>query len=460
MDLRMITLAVLGLTLGYQASGQEAIRGLPCIQRLHQLFCRNQGNTYPNERIESFIDLNKALTIRMFGEFQAPEVSFPTIQAFRTVDFPDYLRPQDASENPVTSSTVSPVTSAPRRTSARRDARERFEAARARLRAARAKAMAARARESAARASAERRAMTRVQPTPVVTRTPTLGAATRPPFAGNVFLNGGEELIAAASQPATRYPLRDLEATNRQSAVRAGSSRRRISSARRACGRGGDCAVAVPSSDNRTRYKYTEPENPLRLPERRRSGGRPSSAGAPNTPQVAPSSAPSAAPLATPPISKKLPARIKRSSSVFNNTMEEKVEEQEEGPPTGHRRRRQSSRRFSAASRQAIPAPPKIDKGSKHLVDSCESRIEITTPFWAANSAGEIRAIVNTKHFPQAIHQEICKGTKTSRCSGDCTCEQKYTYHRLLAYDPENDCKGIFIDWFLFPSCCACRCPP
>ncbi|XP_043206383.1 protein spaetzle 4-like isoform X4 [Amphibalanus amphitrite] len=373
MDLRMITLAVLGLTLGYQASGQEAIRGLPCIQRLHQLFCRNQGNTYPNERIESFIDLNKALTIRMFGEFQAPEVSFPTIQAFRTVDFPDYLRPQDASENPVTSSTVSPVTSAPRRTSARRDARERFEAARARLRAARAKAMAARARESAARASAERRAMTRVQPTPVVTRTPTLGAATRPPFAGNVFLNGGEELIAAASQPATRYPLRDLEATNRQSA---------------------------------------------------------------------------------------LPARIKRSSSVFNNTMEEKVEEQEEGPPTGHRRRRQSSRRFSAASRQAIPAPPKIDKGSKHLVDSCESRIEITTPFWAANSAGEIRAIVNTKHFPQAIHQEICKGTKTSRCSGDCTCEQKYTYHRLLAYDPENDCKGIFIDWFLFPSCCACRCPP
>ncbi|KAF0304756.1 Protein spaetzle 3 [Amphibalanus amphitrite] len=223
-----ITLAVLGLTLGYQASGQEAIRGLPCIQRLHQLFCRNQGNTYPNERIESFIDLNKALTIRMFGEFQAPE----------------------------------------------------------------------------------------------------------------------------------------------------------------------------------------------------------------------------------------LPARIKRSSSLFNNTMEEEVEEQEEGPPTGHRRRRQSSRRFSAASRQAIPAPPKIDKGSKHLVDSCESRIEITTPFWAANSAGEIRAIVNTKHFPQAIHQEICKGTKTSRCSGDCTCEQKYTYHRLLAYDPENDCKGIFIDWFLFPSCCACRCPP
>lgn len=112
------------------------------------------------------------------------------------------------------------------------------------------------------------------------------------------------------------------------------------------------------------------------------------------------------------------------------------------------------------ARRQAVPSPPVIDKGSKHLVDSCESKVEIVTPYWAANSAGEIRAIVNTKHFPQAIHQEICKGTTTSRCTGNCLCEQKYTYHRLLSYDPDNNCKGIFIDWFLFPSCCACRCPP
>jgi len=117
-------------------------------------------------------------------------------------------------------------------------------------------------------------------------------------------------------------------------------------------------------------------------------------------------------------------------------------------PPPSHRARRQ------------VSSPPEINMGSKHLVDSCESKVEIITPYWAANSAGEIRAIVNTKHFPQAIHQEICKGTKTSRCGGNCLCEQKYTYHRLLSYDAENDCKGIFIDWFLFPSCCACRCPP
>ena len=93
-------------------------------------------------------------------------------------------------------------------------------------------------------------------------------------------------------------------------------------------------------------------------------------------------------------------------------------------------------------------------------MDSCESKVEITTPYWAANSAGKVRAIVNTKHFEQAIHQEICTKTSTARCAGDCGCEQKYKWHRLLAYDPENDCKGVFMDWFLFGSCCVCRCNP
>lgn len=93
-------------------------------------------------------------------------------------------------------------------------------------------------------------------------------------------------------------------------------------------------------------------------------------------------------------------------------------------------------------------------------VDACESKIEIVTPYWASNSAGKIRAIVNTQHFEQAIHQEVCAKSRTNRCSGDCGCEQKYKWHRLLAYDPDNDCKGIFMDWFLFPSCCVCRCNP
>jgi len=41
-------------------------------------------------------------------------------------------------------------------------------------------------------------------------------------------------------------------------------------------------------------------------------------------------------------------------------------------------------------------------------IDACESRVEVTTPYWATNSNGKVRAIVNDKHFEQSIHQEIC----------------------------------------------------
>ncbi|XP_040578160.1 protein spaetzle 3 [Lepeophtheirus salmonis] len=97
-------------------------------------------------------------------------------------------------------------------------------------------------------------------------------------------------------------------------------------------------------------------------------------------------------------------------------------------------------------------------KDDPNKVDSCESSIEISQPYWAENSNNQIRAIVNTKQFNQAIHQEICSKSRTVRCAGDCSCEQKYKWHRLLSYDPNNDCSGIFMDWFLFPSCCSCRC--
>jgi len=97
---------------------------------------------------------------------------------------------------------------------------------------------------------------------------------------------------------------------------------------------------------------------------------------------------------------------------------------------------------------------------TSNKLDACESTVEVVTPYWAANSSGKIRAIVNTQHFEQAVHQEVCSKPRTARCGGDCSCEQKYKWHRLLAYDPDNDCKGIFMDWFLFPSCCVCRCLP
>lgn len=111
--------------------------------------------------------------------------------------------------------------------------------------------------------------------------------------------------------------------------------------------------------------------------------------------------------------------------------------------------------------RQAKPPLPDAQAvNNTGRIDACESKTEIMTPYWALNSARKLRAIVNTMHFEQAIHQEVCSKQSTSRCSGDCGCEQKYKWHRLLAYDPNDDCAGIFMDWFLFPSCCVCRCKP
>ncbi|KAI8125579.1 Protein spaetzle 3 [Lucilia cuprina] len=143
---------------------------------------------------------------------------------------------------------------------------------------------------------------------------------------------------------------------------------------------------------------------------------------------------------------------------VPDDKVEEHAEEQGESYFGKLRHKRQTNQ----GNRNAKQATNASGNGSTSTgrLDACESKIEIVTPYWASNSAGKIRAIVNTQHFEQAIHQEICSKARTSRCQGECGCEQKYKWHRLLAYDPDNDCKGIFMDWFLFPSCCVCRCNP
>jgi len=108
---------------------------------------------------------------------------------------------------------------------------------------------------------------------------------------------------------------------------------------------------------------------------------------------------------------------------------------------------------YWASNSNGTPA----NKDTSGKEDVCQSQVEIVTPYWASNSNGKVRAVLNNKEFEQAIHQEICSKSSTTRCSRDCSCEQKYKWHRLLAYDPNNDCSGIFMDWFLFPSCCVCR---
>lgn len=80
-------------------------------------------------------------------------------------------------------------------------------------------------------------------------------------------------------------------------------------------------------------------------------------------------------------------------------------------------------------------------------------------PFWANNTRGEVLALLNLYPFEQYIHWEKCTSEhKQMLCKEGCRCEQQFSLHRLLAYDPHNECRGIFSDWFRFPSCCICKC--
>ncbi|XP_012543401.1 protein spaetzle 4 [Monomorium pharaonis] len=92
-------------------------------------------------------------------------------------------------------------------------------------------------------------------------------------------------------------------------------------------------------------------------------------------------------------------------------------------------------------------------------VNACPVKEEVVAPFWANNTRGEILALLNLYPFEQYVHWEKCTHeNKQMYCRNGCRCEQQYRLHRLLAYDPNNECRGIFSDWFRFPSCCICRC--
>ncbi|CAH2044297.1 unnamed protein product, partial [Iphiclides podalirius] len=91
--------------------------------------------------------------------------------------------------------------------------------------------------------------------------------------------------------------------------------------------------------------------------------------------------------------------------------------------------------------------------------NACESKEEMAAPFWANSTRGEVLALLNMYPFEQYIHLETCvHERKQMYCREGCRCEQQYRLHRLLAYDPRNECRGIFADWFKFPACCVCRC--
>ena len=48
------------------------LNSLPCVKRLNQLYYTSPCDSFPKKAIETFIDDNKALLRRMYGELQEP----------------------------------------------------------------------------------------------------------------------------------------------------------------------------------------------------------------------------------------------------------------------------------------------------------------------------------------------------------------------------------------------------
>lgn len=92
-------------------------------------------------------------------------------------------------------------------------------------------------------------------------------------------------------------------------------------------------------------------------------------------------------------------------------------------------------------------------------VNACPVKQEVLAPYWANNTRGKVLALLNVYPFEQYVHAEKCAFENQQMfCRDGCRCEQQFRLHRLLAFDPRNECRGIFADWFRFPSCCVCIC--
>lgn len=92
-------------------------------------------------------------------------------------------------------------------------------------------------------------------------------------------------------------------------------------------------------------------------------------------------------------------------------------------------------------------------------INACDVDMSVEAPFWANNTGGKTLALLNLYPFEQYVNMEICLADKEEGlCRRGCRCEQQFRIHRLLAFDPANECRGIFSDWFRFPSFCICKC--
>ncbi|XP_055355111.1 uncharacterized protein LOC129600570 isoform X2 [Paramacrobiotus metropolitanus] len=92
----------------------------------------------------------------------------------------------------------------------------------------------------------------------------------------------------------------------------------------------------------------------------------------------------------------------------------------------------------------------------------CPAFIDYTGLFQAINARGEWQYIVNIKPWMQTVRIEQCFYPQAS-CSYmskaiPTSCVQKYSYQRLIAYEPRG--RGLYMDVFKLPTACSCYIRP
>ncbi|OQV14731.1 hypothetical protein BV898_11103 [Hypsibius exemplaris] len=88
----------------------------------------------------------------------------------------------------------------------------------------------------------------------------------------------------------------------------------------------------------------------------------------------------------------------------------------------------------------------------------CPAFIEYTSLFQATNARGEWQYIVNLKPWTQTVRLEQCfyplAPCSFMSPSFKTQCVQKYSYQRLIAYEPHG--RGLYTDIFRLPTACSC----
>lgn len=88
---------------------------------------------------------------------------------------------------------------------------------------------------------------------------------------------------------------------------------------------------------------------------------------------------------------------------------------------------------------------------------ACQVKSENFRPGWARDEiSGGWMLVVNTNLFPQNVRTESCS-SPNERCSFvapyyESTCQQRYSLHRLIAFDPHDSSKSPVVALFKFPA--------